>query len=40
MNFLQELETQQGVAHRAAKYYKFDHKAYQELAAKGFSFEI
>ncbi|WP_020207665.1 NUDIX hydrolase [Gilvimarinus chinensis] len=33
-------EKQQGVAHRAAKLYRFDEEAYQALTEKGFSFEI
>ncbi len=41
MNLLVELaEMQQGVSHRAAKLYKFDKENYQQLEAKGFSFEI
>jgi 8-oxo-dGTP diphosphatase len=33
-------ETQQGVSHRAAKFYQFDEQRYQELQKKGFNFEI
>ena len=33
-------ETQQGVAHRAAKLYRFDHKRYRALAKEGFNFEL
>jgi 8-oxo-dGTP diphosphatase len=32
--------TQQDVAHRAAKLYRFDKKKYDQLAAKGFDFEV
>ncbi|WP_041522133.1 NUDIX hydrolase [Gilvimarinus agarilyticus] len=41
MNLLASCEEkQQGVAHRAAKLYRFDEQAYQALTEKGFSFEI
>lgn len=33
-------ETQEGVSHRAAKFYQFDKKKYQELQKEGFNFEI
>ena len=33
-------ETQEGVAHRPAKLYKFDQSRYKELEASGFSFEL
>ncbi|MFN3405914.1 MAG: NUDIX hydrolase [Cytophagaceae bacterium] len=33
-------ESQTGVAHRAARFFKFDKKRYQELKSKGFVFEI
>ncbi|MBX9852530.1 MAG: NUDIX hydrolase [Cytophagaceae bacterium] len=33
-------ESQQGVAHRAAKLYQFDKNKYKELKARGFNFEI
>lgn len=33
-------ETQEGVSHRAAKFYQFDKEKYQELQKKGFNFEI
>ncbi len=33
-------EMQQGVAHRAAKLYRFDRKRYLALAKKGFNFEL
>ena len=33
-------ETQEGVAHRPAKLYKFDKERYKELEASGFSFEL
>jgi len=33
-------EMQEGVAHRPARLYKFDQKRYEELRAKGFSFEV
>jgi 8-oxo-dGTP diphosphatase len=40
MNLLQAVEIQKGVAHRAAKLYKFDSETYKKLESKGFSFEI
>lgn len=41
MSLLQELdETQQDVAHRAARLYRFDPKSYRELAKKGYHFEL
>jgi 8-oxo-dGTP diphosphatase len=41
MDLLIELdEKQQGVAHKAANYYKFDKKKYEQLVLKGFNFEI
>ena len=41
MNLLEELdEMEQGVAHRAARLYRFDHKRYQRLAKDGLNFEI
>ncbi|MCI5082212.1 MAG: NUDIX hydrolase [Saprospiraceae bacterium] len=41
MNLLIDLdETQEGVAHRPARLYKFDKKKYDELLADGFSFEL
>lgn len=41
MDLLIELdEKQQGVAHKAASYYKFDKKKYEHLVLKGFNFEI
>lgn len=41
MDLLIELdEKQQGVAHKAATYYKFDKKKYEQLSLKGFNFEI
>ena len=33
-------ETQEGVAHRPAKLYKFDKERYKELEASGFNFEL
>ncbi len=33
-------EVQKDVAHRAARFYKFDKKRYRELEEKGFNFEI
>lgn len=33
-------ETQEGVPHRAAKFYQFNEDKYKELKAKGFNFEI
>jgi 8-oxo-dGTP diphosphatase len=41
MDLLIELEEkQQGVAHKAATYYKFDKVKYEQLSLKGFNFEI
>jgi len=41
MNLLIELdEKQKNVAHKAAKFYKFDKIKYEELSIKGFNFEI
>jgi 8-oxo-dGTP diphosphatase len=41
MGLLIELdEKQQGVAHKAATFYKFDKKKYEQLSLKGFNFEI
>jgi 8-oxo-dGTP diphosphatase len=41
MNILRELdETQKGVPHRAARYYKFDERKYKQLAKRGLSFEL
>ncbi len=41
MDLLIELdEKQQGVAHKAANYYKFDKMKYEQLVLKGFNFEI
>jgi 8-oxo-dGTP diphosphatase len=41
MEVLRELkEKQKGVAHRAAKLYKFDQRAYRELEKRGSNFEI
>ena len=34
------VETQEGVAHRPARLYKFDRKRYQKFLAGGFSFEL
>jgi len=33
-------EKEKNVAHKAARYYKFDNKAYKELTQKGFHFEL
>ena len=33
-------EVEQGVAHRAARLYRFDKKKYQQLERKGFNFEL
>lgn len=33
-------ETQRGVAHRAAKLYRFDHQRYDTLKRRGFNFEL
>jgi len=41
MDLLIELdEKQKNVAHKAAKFYKFDKTKYEELSKKGFNFEI
>lgn len=41
MNLLIELnESQEGVAHRPARLYRFDRNAYEALKAEGFSFEL
>lgn len=41
MKLLIELdEKQQGVAHKAASFYKFDKQKYEQLSEKGFNFEI
>ncbi len=41
MDLLIELdEKQQNVAHKAARFYKFDKAKYEELSKKGFNFEI
>jgi 8-oxo-dGTP diphosphatase len=41
MDLLVELEEkQQGVAHKAATFYKFDKLKYEQLSLKGFNFEI
>lgn len=41
MDLLIELdEKQQGVAHKAASFYKFDKTKYEQLSLKGFNFEI
>lgn len=41
MQLLEELdEVQQGVAHRAARLYRFDEKKYRRLTKAGFNFEI
>ena len=41
MELLEELdEHQQGVAHRAARLYRFDRRRYHELTRSGFNFEI
>lgn len=37
---LQLNEKEKNVAHKAARYYKFDKKAYKEFSAKGFHFEL
>jgi len=33
-------EYQQGVAHRAAQYYRFNRQRYEQLAKRGFNFEL
>ena len=41
MDLLIELdEKQENVAHKAAKFYKFNKTKYEELSNKGFNFEI
>ena len=41
MEILEELdEVEADVAHRAARLYRFDKKAYRELTKEGFNFEI
>jgi len=41
MNLLVDLqETQEGVAHRPARLYKFDREKYEKFLAEGFSFEL
>jgi len=41
MDLLLELnETEQNVAHRAARLYQFDEQKYQQLKEKGFNFEV
>jgi ADP-ribose pyrophosphatase YjhB (NUDIX family) len=41
MGLLVELsERQEGVAHRAARLYRFDKRRYQELVKRGFNFEV
>lgn len=41
MNLLVDLdEMQEGVAHRPAKLYRFDHGKYQQFQAEGFHFEL
>lgn len=41
MELLHELdEVEQGVAHRAARLYRFDRKKYQQLQSSGFNFEL
>lgn len=41
MGLLEELnEVEEGVAHRAARLYRFDKKRYQELSKAGFLFEV
>lgn len=41
MGMLEDLdEVETDVAHRAARLYRFDRKAYKEMTKKGFSFEI
>ncbi len=41
MGFLKALdEKEKNVAHKAARYYSFDKKAYKELTQKGFHFEL
>ncbi len=33
-------EVEQGVAHRAARLYRFDERRYKKLVKQGFNFEI
>ena len=33
-------ESQKGVAHRAARYFKFDPQRYEQLLSQGFNFKI
>ena len=33
-------ETEQGLAHRPARLYRFDERKYQQLKRKGFNFEL
>jgi 8-oxo-dGTP diphosphatase len=41
MDLLVELdEVEQGVAHRAARLYRFDRKRYEQLERRGFSFDL
>lgn len=41
MNLLVELEElQEGVAHRPAKLYQFDHEKYEQFVSEGFSFDL
>jgi 8-oxo-dGTP diphosphatase len=41
MGLLKELdEKEKNVAHKAARYYRFDKKAYRELTQSGFNFEL
>jgi 8-oxo-dGTP diphosphatase len=41
MDVLRELgEMQKGVAHRAARLYKFDERKYNQLIRRGMSFEL
>lgn len=41
MDLLKELkETQRDVAHRAARYYRFEKRKYEQLARNGFNFEL
>ena len=41
MDVLKETDNyQQGVAHRAARLYRFDEQKYEQLVKEGFSFEL
>jgi 8-oxo-dGTP diphosphatase len=41
MDLLIELdEIEKGVAHRAARLYRFDRRKYRQLERKGFNFEL